>query len=726
MKLLPLLLLLLLLPIVGQAQFAYTTNGDAITITGYTGPGGAVVVPNTLNGFPVSSIGDWAFYATSVTNVLIPDNVTSIGDGAFFDCESLTNVTLGSGVTNIGDWAFGFCTNLASICCRGNSPNLGDENVFYACPASIYFVEGTTGWDISLGGRPVIFSYSPGLFTYTKNSDGITFAITGYSDFDTDITIPSSINFLPVTAIGDGAFAGRTTLTGVTIPSSVNNIGKEAFASCVNLTDLAIPDSVTNIGDEAFFECESLTNVVIGNSVAAIGDWAFGSCPSLVRVCCRGNAPNLGGTNAFSGDLSTIFYLPGASGWGPTFDNQPAILWNPSVPYNYVTNSDEATLTITGYTGSDGGVNIPGGINFLPVTDIGVGAFASSLDLTNAVIPNTVASIEWGAFSSSTNLISVTIPNSVTSIGELAFAECSSLTGVKIPDSVTNLEPLVFSYCTSLTSISLPNSITVVEEGEFGNCANLTSVTIPNSVTNIGPTAFSYCINLAQVIIPEGVTAIEDYAFFDCAKLNNVTLPDTLADIGMGAFYNCTSVANIVIPNSVTYLAQEVFAGCTSLTNVVLSDNLTSLGPSLFGGCTNLTTITIPSNVVALYGPFADCPKLKELFFEGNAPPAVPINVTLYYLPGTTGWDIISEQTDDPTLPWLPQMQTTGTGYGTNAFTFDINWASGQTVVVEACTNLSKPNWQPVQTNMLTSGTANFSDPQWTNYPNRFYRLRSP
>jgi hypothetical protein len=71
-------------------------------------------------------------------------------------------------------------------------------------------------------------------------------------------------------------------------------------------------------------------------------------------------------------------------------------------------------------------------------------------------------------------------------------------------------------------------------------------------------------------------------------------------------------------------------------------------------------------------------------------------------------------------------MQTTGVASVTNPFSFNINWANGQTVVVEACTNLANPVWQPVQTNTLEIGTASFSDPQWTNYPNRFYRLRSP
>ena len=78
------------------------------------------------------------------------------------------------------------------------------------------------------------------------------------------------------------------------------------------------------------------------------------------------------------------------------------------------------------------------------------------------------------------------------------------------------------------------------------------------------------------------------------------------------------------------------------------------------------------------------------------------------------------------TALWQPQVQTSDGSFGVrnNQFGFTINWASGMTVVVEACTNLANPTWTPMATNTLTSGSAYFSDPQWTNYPSRFYRLR--
>jgi hypothetical protein len=89
---------------------------------------------------------------------------------------------------------------------------------------------------------------------------------------------------------------------------------------------------------------------------------------------------------------------------------------------------------------------------------------------------------------------------------------------------------------------------------------------------------------------------------------------------------------------------------------------------------------------------------------------------------------VTSAVTGLPTTLWTPQVQTSGPSFGvrTNQFGFTITWASGMTVVVEACTNLANPIWSPVGTNSLTSGSSYFSDPQWTNYPIRFYRLRSP
>src|SRR5512133_413026 len=111
---LPLLLLLTLtLSVEVQAQFNFTKGNGAITITGYTGAGGDVTVPGTLEGLPVTSIGVSAFSGyTGLTSVTIPESVTTIRDSAFSGCTGLISVTLGNSVTSIGISAFSGCTGL--------------------------------------------------------------------------------------------------------------------------------------------------------------------------------------------------------------------------------------------------------------------------------------------------------------------------------------------------------------------------------------------------------------------------------------------------------------------------------------------------------------------------------------------------------------------------------------------------------------------------------------
>jgi hypothetical protein len=126
-------LLLLALPAVAQAQFNYTTTNGTITITDYTGPGGAVTIPDTINGLPVTSIGAEAFDdCQNLTNVMIGNSVTSVGDWAFEECYNLTNVTIGNSVTTIGADAFYGCRSLIGVMIPASVTNIG-LNAFTFC-----------------------------------------------------------------------------------------------------------------------------------------------------------------------------------------------------------------------------------------------------------------------------------------------------------------------------------------------------------------------------------------------------------------------------------------------------------------------------------------------------------------------------------------------------------------------------------------------------------------
>ena len=219
----------------------------------------------------------------------------------------------------------------------------------------------------------------------------------------------------------------------------------------------------------------------------------------------------------------------------------------------------------------------------------------------------------------------------------------------------------------------------------------------------------------------------------------DVTLPNGLNNLGMGVFADCENLTNVTIPNSITNIGDSAFVNCSGLTNVVIGSSVTKIGDSAFSGCIGLTEVTIPGGVVNIESSAFDfCVKLSKIYFSGSAPAtgvfpfggssfSDPLDAAIaYYIPRTTGWNDFYAGL--PTAPWLPQVSRSDGNFGvkSNQFSFDISWASGQTVVVEAATNLLNPVWIPIATNILTSSTSRFSDNTWTNYPRRFYRLALP
>ncbi len=275
---------LLALPAMVQAQFNYTTNNGTITITGYTGSDGAVTITATINGLPVTAIGPGAFSYSPITSAMIPDSVTNIGSGAFYDCFSLRDIAF-----------------------KGNPP-VADETVFGTDSfygfynVTVYYLSSTTGWGNVFAGRPTVMLDGPPQFGTTADglnyvSDQLTIAIiTGYDGSNNAVVIPSTINGLPVTGIGPYAFHDSL------------------------ITSATIPDSVTNIGSRAFYNCYGLTEVFFG-----------------------GNAPSLGpGGSEFSGAVSVglpfplwmpdnaiVYYLSGTAGWNDTFAGLPTAVWLP-------------------------------------------------------------------------------------------------------------------------------------------------------------------------------------------------------------------------------------------------------------------------------------------------------------------------------------------------------------------------------------------------------------
>lgn len=467
----------------------------------------------------------------------------------------------------------------------------------------------------------------------------------------------------------------------VTIPNTimglpVSSIGASAF-SAATITNVVIPDSVTNIESGAFENCTQLLSVHIPDSVTCLGDYAFEGCTSLASAVLSTNMPTIG--------------------W-QTFANC-------------------RNLT---------GISIPNS-----VTNLGDYAFLYS-GLTNVSIPTNVSSIGYWAFNGCTNLMAFAVEP-----GSTFF---SSTGGVLCDQTGTQL--LIFPEGRAGSYI-VPGSVNTISSSAFGFCPGLTNVTIPNSVSSIGTPVFYYASGLQSITVQAGnafyssaagVLFNQDQTIlirYPEGKTGNYAFPNSVTNIGAYAFYNSAWLTNIVIPDPVTVAGISAFAYCPSLISATIGDGLTAIPDSLFEGCIQLRTVTIGRNVTSIGdSAFSICLDLTNLYFESNAPSAFgqwaffdcPA-FTAYYLPGTTGWNVFNT-----TALWRPMILTTDGHFGvqTNQFGFNLYWTSGQTVVVESCTNLANPVWQPLQTNTLSSSTVYFSDGPWTNFPQRFYRLRVP
>ena len=606
-----------------------------------------VIIPNCC-----TSIGNYVFEGCSgLTSVTIPNRVTSIGTYAFKDCTGLTNINLPNSVTSIGSYAFSGCYDLTSINIPNDVTSIGNH-VFEGCA-------GLTS--VTIPNRVT----SIGTYAF-KDCIGLT-----------NINLPNS-----VTNIESYAFAGCIGLTSINIPNSVISIGVHAFEGCTGLTNVDIPNSISSLESYTFASCTGLTSVAIPNSVTSIGNYAFEHCYSLTSVTIPNSVTSVGSSAFYEcSNLKDVHISDLATWCNITFDGSGA---NPLYYAHHLYLNDTEITDLV----------IPNN-----VTSVGRWAFSGCSGLTSIKIPNSVDSIANYAFESCSGLTSIVvetgnsvydsrndcnaiietasntlitgckntiIPDGITSIGTYAFAGCSGLTNIEIPTCVTSIRNYAFSNCTGLTSVTIPASVDSIGYGAFNCCTGLTNVTIPNDVTSIGGEAFYWVPNIVYygeatgspwgarsmngyidgwliysdntktnllvclpeaigtIEIPNSVTSIGDYAFWGCSGLTSVTIPNSVTNIGGYAFVESSGLTSIVVESGnsvydsrnncnaiIETASNTLIAGCQ---NTIIPDGITSIGTYAFAGCYGLTNITIPNSVTSIMnGAFGWCSALTSI-----------------------------------------------------------------------------------------------------------------
>lgn len=374
-------------------SFTYKNYGDHIEIALYDGEEQEVVIPDEIEGLPVTVIGSDSFKGCSrITTLTIPDSVTSIESSAFYNCSGLTEIKISESMTNIESNAFSGCSKLTDIKIPDSVTHIGD-NAFSSCLKLKTIEIPETLTDFGAG----VFSNSAWLSMKKEESpfvivNGVLIDGKGCTGI---VNIPEG-----VTKINNSAFSGCEKILSVIVPEGVIDIDISAFYKCSRLTDVKLPESLENIGEAAFYGCAGITKITIPNNVKNIETKAFYGCAGLTEVVISGSI----GESVF-----------------------------------------EECKALTSIEFADN------------VENIGIKAFYGCAGLTEITVPGSVKSIGESAFYNCKGLTSLEIADGVESIEKNAFYGCSELTEITIPESVKSIDTAAFGSCSKLVKITVLN-----------------------------------------------------------------------------------------------------------------------------------------------------------------------------------------------------------------------------------------------------------------------------
>ena len=553
-----LLSMCMLVPTATAAETAdglvYEETEEGITITGYVGVGGDVVIPEEINNKAVIAIGKEAFCvskvpaADTITSIVIPNSVTNIsGAGLFRGCTQLLSVTFPeNAVIDSTASMFRDCTALQSMTFPKIFSEIGNS-MFNGC-------------------------------TSLRN---ITF---------------SSDN--QIETIGRTAFQNCVLLSEVILPEKLRSIGTRAFDGCASLTDITIYDNVTSISIDAFNNIpkEQLTihgiagsyaytfAIENGYTFAAIQEGADLVTTYLQAKIdeAKGLDPALYTKESYAALQTAIAHAEQVleeATEQTQIDAEIAALQGvidalEPFAFRYEEIAEGTEIAITGFNNPGGAVEIPAAIDGKPVTSIGEGAFENVM-ITAVSIPASVKNIHNLAFKSCSQLQTVTFAegSALASIGDNAFEGCQKLSSLQLPEGVTEIGRAAFNGCRALREVTVPTGVTEIEDFTFGVCASLREIHLPEGLTSIGASAFTGCAALTQIVLPDGVTALGARAFNNCQALAKVLVPASVESIAEDAFNLCESVTLYGYADT----AAETFAQANEIAFVVVAESRETL-----------------------------------------------------------------------------------------------------------------------------------------------------
>ena len=645
--------------------YLYNTSGDNYLIN-LAGSG------STYDTFTASTLPGWsATYGSKVTEIIVDDTVTTIGNYLFYGHSALEKVTFGSGLTRIGDYAFANCTAFEAQDAEWNCPvtELGSY-AFANCSIKKAGVPATItklGSGVFSGNPVEQISYRA-TAAAAHTADVVPFS--GLADsVDTTITIADSVTSIPafmfykaevekinigsgVTSIGEAAFSGSKTAE-VAIPSGNAAYRVNADGNLYTADDLTIiaylgkhqdaaytlATGVNTIAAGAFYGHPFLERMTFDATVINIGKEAFFACDKLESIA----------VNDFMDEASFLAEVTVGENWSGSAEVIfSGLSWDIGVT--------KGAMTATLY--SDGRLAITGsGLMKNWASASAVDWYSKRNTITKVTFDGDIQSIGAYAFSGCESLSDCVLPDSVSNIGQYAFFDCKGITFFRVPDKVTTINTYTFANCTSLYWVDCGLGVQSIEPFAFAGCPTARYIAINGSAAEVKGNAFQGDKNATLLIVgKQQMTDFTDYTGINDAATGSVDTKvfricylkdieqgrllkryaanNTTAAIGStGSYANTSDLYAYSFDSNndgkADYLhvagasaMETTWADKTqvpwneireTLTKVCVEDDVTSVGPYAFEDCTALTFARIGKGAATFSThAFYNCSSLKE------------------------------------------------------------------------------------------------------------------